>query len=95
MHWPLHIVSLGLHAQRPLMQLAPLAHATPHWPQSKGSDVTSTHAPAQLVSPVAHVVVHAPREQTSPATHVVPHAPQLLGSPCVSVQTPWQRRPPL
>lgn len=53
----------------------------PQAPQFIGSEVSSTHAPEQSVSPVPQPVVeHVPALQTSPLAHAVAQLPQCIGS---------------
>jgi hypothetical protein len=70
-------------AQVPWLQMLPEPHAAPHAPQLSGSRVSSTHLPAQKVSPGGQA--HAPELQTWSLPHGRPHAPQFIGSLSVSV----------
>jgi hypothetical protein len=62
----------------------------PHAPQFASSVPRFTHAPEQLVSPVAHDAVHAEALQTWPAAHAIAHPPQCIGSERVSTHAPAQ-----
>jgi hypothetical protein len=50
---PLHRVWPPLQLQTPLTHAAPFGHTLPHFPQLAALVWVSTHAPAQLVSPLA------------------------------------------
>ena len=51
------------HAQRPLVQVAPVGQAVPHAPQLAESVAVFTQRPLQRVSPAAHT------ERQTPAVH--------------------------
>ncbi len=69
------------------MHRVPPEHATPHPPQLRRSDPTSTQPPPQLVVPGMHADAHTPDEHTC-APHETPHLPQLVGLDRGSTQLP-------
>lgn len=71
-----HSVVLAGQVQTPAWQLRPPVHTTPHAPQFARSVWVVTQAPAQAVSPEAHVVTHWLCEQTWPAVQAVAQIPQ-------------------
>jgi hypothetical protein len=73
----------------------PPAQAVPQLPQFALSLLVSTHAPVQLVRPVAHVVAHVPPLQTCPAAHAFPQPPQFAGSLAGSLHLPEQSSVPV
>jgi hypothetical protein len=87
---PLHdVVGCG-QPHPPLVHAAPPVQTTPQAPQSLGSFLRSTQAPAQSVVPVPHDDAQDPWLHTWLDEHAVAHAPQCAGSVCRLTQTPLQ-----
>jgi hypothetical protein len=80
------------HWQKPLLQIVPLSHVSPHIPQLSLSVCKLAHKhPAsaeQSVSPAEQPQVQLPAVQTEPAAQTCPHAPQLTLSVPSSTQPP-------
>jgi hypothetical protein len=78
----------------PATHIWSIAQVVMQSPQCFGSDVASTHAPAQAVSPALQVSAQRPSMQATvpfaTGAHTAPHWPQLFSSAVMSTQVFWQ-----
>jgi hypothetical protein len=80
-------------AQTLWLHTSPAVQANPHWPQSCGLDVRSTHWPKQNVG-VPSVQPQVPEAHCVPTGQVLPQVPQLLASKLTFTQAPLQSLKP-
>jgi hypothetical protein len=86
-HTPPQSIAPAGQRHAPTWQDLPPVQTVPHPPQLMGSDLVSTHVPAQLVSVPQ---LHAPPVQLSPAGQTLPQVPQFFASVLTSTHAPEQ-----